>query len=113
LSGATCTWSHNAILVGNRNKSLFSLGLTVFLGFFFTFLQLIEYIETNFTISDGIYGSVFFLSTGFHGFHVIIGSIFLLICFLRLYNHHFTTCHHFGFEAAAWYWHFVGASVRI
>jgi len=84
LSGATCTWAHNAILVGNRDKSLFSLGLTVFLGFLFTFLQLIEYIETNFTISDGIYGSVFFLSTGFHGFHVIIGSIFLFVCFFKV-----------------------------
>lgn len=107
LSGATCTWAHNSILLGNRNKSLLSLGLTIFLGSFFTFLQLIEYFETNFAISDGIYGSIFFLSTGFHGFHVVIGTTFLLVCLFRLYNHHFTTQHHFGFEAAAWYWHFV------
>jgi len=107
LSGATCTWAHNAIILGDRYSSLLSLGLTIFLGFFFTVLQAIEYFETNFTMSDGIYGSVFFLSTGFHGFHVIIGSTFLFICLLRLYNYHFTTQHHFGFEAAAWYWHFV------
>lgn len=113
LSGVTCTWSHNAIICGNRIVSLMSLGITLFLGFSFTLLQIVEYFEANFTLSDGIYGSVFFLATGFHGFHVIIGSTFLFVCFLRLYNHHFTTQHHFGFEAAAWYWHFVVASVKV
>ena len=107
LSGATCTWSHNAIVVGDRSSSLISLALTIFLGSFFTCLQAVEYYDANFTMSDGIYGSVFFLATGFHGFHVLIGSTFLAVCLLRLYNFHFTKQHHFGFEAAAWYWHFV------
>ena len=61
----------------------------------------------NFTIADGIYGSSFFLATGFHGFHVLVGSTFLFVCLLRAMNHHFTREHHFGFESAAWYWHFV------
>jgi len=107
LSGATCTWAHNAIVLGDRNSALTSLSLTIFLGAVFTFLQGIEYYEANFSMSDGIYGSVFFLATGFHGFHVLIGSTFLFVCLFRLFSHHFTTQHHFGFEAAAWYWHFV------
>jgi cytochrome c oxidase subunit 3 len=107
LSGVTCTWSHNAIVLGNRQSAFVSLALTIFLGATFTFLQIFEYLDANFTISDSIYGSVFFLATGFHGFHVLIGSTFLLVCLLRLFNYHFTTQHHFGFEAAAWYWHFV------
>jgi len=107
LSGATCTWAHNAIVIGDRNSALTSLSLTIFLGAFFTCLQGIEYYEANFTMSDGIYGSIFFLATGFHGFHVLLGSTFLAVCLLRLYNYHFTRQHHFGFEAAAWYWHFV------
>jgi len=107
LSGATCTWSHNAIVLGDRKAALTSLGLTIFLGAFFSMLQAIEYYEANFTMSDGIYGSIFFLATGFHGFHVLLGSTYLLVCLIRLSKHHFTTDHHFGFEAAAWYWHFV------
>lgn len=107
LSGVTCTWSHNAIVIGNRSSAIISISLTIFLGAFFTLLQAIEYYEASFTMSDGIYGSVFFLATGFHGFHVLIGSTFLFVCFIRLYKHHFTTEHHFGFESAAWYWHFV------
>jgi len=107
LSGATCTWAHHAIICGDRNNLLFSLGLTILLGFIFSFLQAVEYYEAKFTISDGIYGSIFFLATGFHGFHVLIGSTFLFVCLFRAMNHHFTRQHHFGFEAAAWYWHFV------
>jgi cytochrome c oxidase subunit 3 len=107
LSGVTCTWSHNAIVLGDRNSALISLGFTIFLGALFTCLQGVEYLDANFTMSDGIYGSVFFLATGFHGFHVLIGSTFLFLCLIRLFKHHFTTQHHFGFEAAAWYWHFV------
>jgi len=76
LSGATCTWSHNAIVLGNRSKSLFSLGLTIFLGFFFTFLQVIEYFETNFTISDGIYGSTFFYLQVFTVFMLLLDLLF-------------------------------------
>lgn len=107
ISGATCTWAHHAIISGNRRYVLTAIGLTVVLGLIFTLFQILEYKEANFNISDGIYGSTFFLATGFHGFHVLIGSTFLFICFFRAYSHHFTRQHHFGFEAAAWYWHFV------
>ena len=107
LSGATCTWAHHAIIAGEQKDALISLGLTIFLGVIFTCFQGLEYAEANFTISDSIYGATFFMATGFHGFHVVIGSIFLLVCFVRLSKHHFTKEHHFGFESAAWYWHFV------
>ena len=73
----------------------------------FTGLQVMEYIEAPFTITDGIYGSTFYLATGFHGFHVFVGTVFLLVCLVRVFKMHFTKQHHFGFEAAAWYWHFV------
>ena len=106
-SGATVTWSHHSIIEGNRKNSLQSLILTVILGLIFTLLQIIEYFEAPFSISDSVYGSTFFIATGFHGFHVIIGTIFLFICLLRLNSFHFTRTHHFGFEAASWYWHFV------
>nr|YP_665708.1 cytochrome c oxidase subunit 3 [Mesostigma viride]AAL36747.1 cytochrome c oxidase subunit 3 [Mesostigma viride]ADU04603.1 cytochrome c oxidase subunit 3 [Mesostigma viride] len=106
-SGASVTWAHHAILASKRSEALISLMLTIALAILFTFFQGMEYIEAPFTISDGIYGSTFFLATGFHGFHVIIGTIFLIICTLRLKENHFSRKHHFGFEAAAWYWHFV------
>lgn len=106
-SGATITWAHHAIVCGHRKNALLGLTLTVFLAIIFTLLQAVEYIESTFSISDGVYGSIFFLSTGFHGIHVIIGTIFLIINLIRLINHHLTKEHHFGFEAAAWYWHFV------
>jgi len=107
LSGATVTWAHHAIVAGNRKEAILGLLFTVMLGVIFTFLQLFEYIDAPFNISDGIYGTTFYLATGFHGFHVLIGTIFLAVCLIRLINHHFTKEHHFGFEAAAWYWHFV------
>lgn len=106
-SGAAVTWAHHAILAGQRKQALFGLIITVVLAIIFTGFQAFEYIEAPFTISDGIYGSTFYLSTGFHGLHVIIGTIFLAICLYRLYKYHFTKNHHFGFEAAAWYWHMV------
>jgi len=106
-SGATITWAHHSIVYGDRKNALLSLTLTLALAFIFTCIQGYEYIESSFSISDGIYGSTFYLLTGFHGFHVIVGSIFILVSTLRLYNHHFSKQHHFGFEAAAWYWHFV------
>ena len=77
------------------------------LGAYFTFLQAGEYLETSFAIRDSVYGTTFFVATGFHGLHVLIGSTFLLVCLLRHSAGHFTQSHHFGFEAAAWYWHFV------
>lgn len=107
LSGVTITWSHHAILAGDREQAIYGLALTVFLGIMFTCLQIMEYIEAPFTISDGIYGSTFFMATGFHGIHVLIGTTFLIVCLIRLIKYHFTDKHHFGFEAAAWYWHFV------
>ena len=106
-SGASCTWCHHAIVAGERKDAIISLIITLILAVFFTALQAFEYVNAGFTISDSVFGSTFFMATGFHGFHVIIGTTFLAVCFFRLLNHHFTKEHHFGFEAAAWYWHFV------
>jgi len=106
-SGATVTYSHHAITAGNKKEAVWSLILTVALAIVFTMLQAFEYISANFTITDGIYGSTFFLATGFHGFHVLIGTVFLTVCLCRLFINHFSVEHHFGFEAAAFYWHFV------
>jgi cytochrome c oxidase subunit 3 len=107
LSGATITWAHHAIIGGDRKGALLALEATIGLAIAFTGFQILEYVEAPFSISDGIYGSTFFLATGFHGFHVIIGTIIIIVMTLRLYYHHFTKEHHFGFEAGAWYWHFV------
>jgi heme/copper-type cytochrome/quinol oxidase subunit 3 len=79
------------------------------LGIIFTYFQAIEYTNAGFSICDSVYGSIFFLATGFHGFHVCLGTLFLIICLFRQIKYHFTAKHHFGFEAAAWYWHFVDA----
>jgi len=106
-SGATITWAHHAIVCGDRKNSIIALLITISLAILFTLLQLFEYLEATFTISDSIYGSTFYLATGFHGLHVIIGTIFIIISTIRQINYHFTKQHHFGFEAAAWYWHFV------
>nr|YP_010176526.1 cytochrome c oxidase subunit III [Phrynoglossus myanhessei]QSQ72198.1 cytochrome c oxidase subunit III [Phrynoglossus myanhessei] len=106
-SGVSVTWAHHSIMQANRKEALQALTITILLGLYFTFLQAVEYFETSFTIADSIYGTTFFVATGFHGLHVIIGSLFLLVCLLRQFLSHFTTFHHFGFEAAAWYWHFV------
>jgi len=107
LSGCTVTWAHHAIVQDNRRDFLIGLGLTVGLGMLFTALQALEYSHAPFAFSDGIYPSVFFMATGFHGFHVIIGTLFLAVCMWRGALGHFTSKQHFGFEAAAWYWHFV------
>nr|SSW88880.1 cytochrome c oxidase subunit III [Pharmacophagus antenor] len=106
-SGITITWAHHAIMENNYSQMTQGLFLTIILGIYFTILQAYEYYEAPFTIADSIYGSIFFLATGFHGLHVIIGTIFLLICLMRHLNYHFSNKHHFGFEAATWYWHFV------
>nr|QXP43568.1 cytochrome c oxidase subunit 3 [Xenopsylla cheopis] len=106
-SGITITWTHHSILNANHYESLQSLFITIILGIYFSFLQGFEYMEASFTFSDSIYGSTFFLATGFHGIHVLIGTMFLMICLIRMNNYQFNTSHHFGFEAAAWYWHFV------
>nr|QXU57682.1 cytochrome c oxidase subunit III [Cherax cairnsensis] len=106
-SGATVTWAHHAIMNSNHSEAIQSLGITIILGIYFTSLQAYEYMESSFSIADSIYGTTFFVATGFHGLHVIIGTSFLSVCFYRLYKCHFSNNHHFGFEAAAWYWHFV------
>ena len=107
MSGVTVTWAHHALREGKRAQMLHGLGLTVLLGLTFTGLQAYEYQYAPFGFSDGIYPTTFFMATGFHGFHVIVGTIFLIVCFFRAQAGHFTPEHHFGFEAAAWYWHFV------
>nr|AZL93352.1 cytochrome c oxidase subunit 3 [Pamphilius sp. ZJUH_2016023] len=106
-SGITVTWAHHSIMESNKIQSIQSLIFTVMLGIIFSMLQMYEYNEAPFTISDSIYGSVFFMATGFHGIHVMIGTMFLFVCLIRLSYNHFSKTHHFGFEAAAWYWHFV------
>ena len=106
-SGTTVTWAHHALQHGDRQGLRMGLWLTVLLGAFFTLLQAYEYSHAAFGFSGNIYGATFFMATGFHGFHVIIGTIFLAVCLFRVYAGHFTPKHHFGFEAAAWYWHFV------
>lgn len=106
-SGVSITWSHKALIVGNDKAFKNGLILTIALGVFFTFLQAIEYLEANFTISDSVYGTTFFVATGFHGLHVLIGTTFIIVCLYRGLQFHFTPAHHFGFVACAWYWHFV------
>jgi cytochrome c oxidase subunit 3 len=108
LSGCTVTWAHHSLIEGNRRGLIIGLALTVLLGLSFTTCQAIEYSDAPFKFSGGgIYSSVFFLATGFHGFHVIVGTIFLAVCLFRANAGQFTPEKHFGFEAAAWYWHFV------
>uniref|UniRef100_UPI0030E17C59 cytochrome c oxidase subunit III n=1 Tax=Vescelia pieli TaxID=2526987 RepID=UPI0030E17C59 len=106
-SGVSVTWAHHSLLNSNYTQSAQGLSLTIMLGVYFTLLQAYEYIEAPFSIADSVYGATFFMATGFHGLHVIIGTTFLIICFVRHISHHFSDNHHFGFEAAAWYWHFV------
>jgi cytochrome c oxidase subunit 3 len=108
-SGATVTLAHAWLRQENFDDVIYApyMAVTVLLAAVFTGLQINEYMTAPFNISDGIYGSTFFLSTGFHGLHVVIGSIFLIVCWYRGMYYHFTARHHIGFEAAAWYWHFV------
>nr|QUB07025.1 cytochrome c oxidase subunit 3 [Glyphocassis sp. N62] len=106
-SGITVTWAHHAMMENNLKQSIQGLMMTVLLGMYFSMLQFYEYKEATFTISDSVYGSSFFMATGFHGLHVLVGSSFLMVCLMRLMFMHFSKIHHFGFEAAAWYWHFV------
>lgn len=108
LSGCTVTWAHHAILEGHKKEFTKALGITVLLGVFFLCFQVYEYAHAHFGFTDGIYPSTFFMATGFHGFHVFVGTIFLFVCYLRSKKEgHFSKDSHFSFEAAAWYWHFV------
>jgi cytochrome c oxidase subunit 3 len=107
-SGAAATWAHHALVhENNREDMKWGLILAIALGVLFTFFQVYEYGHAAFSFSGNIYGATFFMATGFHGFHVLIGTIFLFVCLLRLQRGHFTQERHVGFEAAAWYWHFV------
>jgi cytochrome c oxidase subunit 3 len=106
-SGVTVTWSHHRLIENNHSQGIFSLILTVLLGAYFTAVQGLEYIEARFAISDSVYGSRFFVATGFHGLHVLVGTRFLGVTVYRLFKGSLRGAHHFGFEAAAWYWHFV------
>ncbi|MBT3238493.1 MAG: cytochrome c oxidase subunit 3 [Rhodospirillaceae bacterium] len=106
-SGVTLTWAHHALQKGDYSKLRLGLLMTVALGFLFIGLQAYEYSEAMFGITDGIYPSTFYLATGFHGFHVFVGACFLTVNYLRASSGHFTPKQHVGFEAAAWYWHFV------
>jgi cytochrome c oxidase subunit 3 len=107
LSGASVTWCHHALVARARSQTIMAGAITVLLGIFFTALQVFEYADAGFNISDGIYGTTFYMATGFHGFHVLIGTIFLTVALFREINYQFTNNHIFGYEAAAWYWHFV------
>ncbi|MEM6812157.1 MAG: cytochrome c oxidase subunit 3 [Pseudomonadota bacterium] len=107
LSGSAVTWAHHAILEGHKEDFVKALGVTVGLGVFFLCFQIYEYTHVTFGFTEGIYPSVFYMATGFHGFHVFVGTVFLAVCWIRAAKGHFTKDNHFGFEAAAWYWHFV------
>jgi len=107
ISGATITYTHHSILGGDAVKAFIGFIETLVYAIIFTGLQLDEYTSAPFSISDGIYGSVFYMITGLHGVHVIIGTLFIGVCFGRFLQSHFTRQHHLGFEFGAWYWHFV------
>ena len=110
-SGVTLTIAHHALIAGQRSKTIFWMWVTVILGASFVCVQAYEYhhayTDLNLKLSSGIFGSTFFMLTGFHGFHVLVGMLMLLFITLRLMSGHFTPQRHFGFEGAAWYWHFV------
>jgi len=106
-SGITITWAHKALIVGSLKETTLALGLTIVLGTIFLSFQAYEYSLAGFCLCDNVYTSIFYITTGLHGFHVLIGTLFLGVCFVRLRNLHFTKEHHLGFKAAIWYWHFV------
>ena len=106
-SGTTVTWAHHALLHNDREGLKWGLVLTVLLGALFTVVQIYEYSHAAFAFKGNIYGATFYMATGFHGFHVFVGTIFLIVCLARALKGHFTPQRHLGFEFAAWYWHFV------
>lgn len=111
VSSVTCHFAHTALEENKRKKLITMLGITILLGIFFLFLQVEEYVhayrEMNLTLQSGIYGNTFFLLTGFHGMHVTLGTIILIVLFFRILKGHFTPKNHFAFQAGSWYWHFV------
>ncbi|UVO55082.1 cytochrome c oxidase subunit 3 [Sphingomonas sp. SUN039] len=106
-SGTTVTYAHHALIHGDRQGLKTGLWATILLGILFSSIQAYEYVHAPFGFKGLNYSAAFFMATGFHGFHVIVGTIFLIVCLIRSYKGHFTPRQHFGFEAAAWYWHFV------
>jgi cytochrome c oxidase subunit 3 len=106
-SGTTVTWAHHALLHGDRDGLKKGLWATILLGVLFSFIQAYEYANAPFPFGANTYGSAFYMATGFHGFHVLMGTVMLIVCLVRTYKGEFTPRQHFGFEAAAWYWHFV------
>lgn len=106
-SGTTVTWAHHSLLHGDRQGLVLGLVATIALGIVFSCVQIYEYAVAPFEFAGSIYGATFFMATGFHGFHVFVGTIFLIVCLIRAMRGDFTPQKHFGFEAAAWYWHFV------
>ncbi|MAM72900.1 cytochrome c oxidase subunit 3 [uncultured Tistrella sp.] len=107
LSGTTVTWAHHALREGDNRTTVQMLAITVGLGVFFSCVQAYEYSHATFAFTDGVYASTFYMATGFHGFHVLVGTIFLAVCLRRAIARQFSPQKHIGFEAAAWYWHFV------
>ncbi|MCR9123666.1 MAG: cytochrome c oxidase subunit 3 [Phyllobacteriaceae bacterium] len=107
LSGTTVTWAHHALLHNDRQGLKMGLWLTILLAILFTCVQVYEFVIAPYSFSESLYGATFFMATGFHGFHVFVGTIFLIVCLVRAYAGQLTPEKHFGFEAAAWYWHFV------
>jgi len=106
-SGISVTYAHHSLIQGNRTGTLYGLIATLVLAVAFTILQGVEYSVSSFTLSDGVFGSCFYISTGFHGIHVIIGTVFLIVGFWRILAYQSTDSHHLGFESAILYWHFV------
>nr|YP_010235813.1 cytochrome c oxidase subunit III [Youtuus strigatus]QTD82431.1 cytochrome c oxidase subunit 3 [Youtuus strigatus] len=106
-SGASITWAHHSMINNKMNQSIKSMMITVIMGLYFSILQKWEYQQSQFTISDSIYGSTFFMSTGFHGIHVIIGTLFIMVSMMRMKMMYMSKNHHLGMETSAWYWHFV------
>lgn len=106
-SGVTVTWAHHALLARSKKQCLMAIMYTLVLATSFSCLQAVEYFNAPFNISDGVFGATFYLATGFHGMHVLIGTVAIFVSFVRIILNHFTNQHHFGFEAAIWYWHFV------
>jgi len=106
-SGATITWAHSCLISGSYSTFIFTLSFTILLGITFTVVQLWEYFSCSFSIADSVFGSCFFLATGFHGLHVLVGTLFLLTCLFRGFRFHFSPTRHLGFLFATWYWHFV------
>jgi cytochrome c oxidase subunit 3 len=106
-SGATVTWAHHALISRSKKHTIVALLLTILLAIIFSGLQGLEYYDSSFCISDSAFGSCFYITTGFHGFHVFVGTVALFVALIRVVLSHFTNTHHIGFESAIWYWHFV------